>query len=109
MSVVAPARAKSPPAPIGTGALHQALEASSAAVALQSFCENTGMRPDEVSADGVHLDVLRVFDALRARGYQVGQPQRPQHQPKKGFTAWWVHVRKAGVEFALGFYTADAP
>lgn len=67
------------------------------------------MRPDEVSADGIHLDVLRIFDALRTRGYQVATPQRPQHQPKKGFTAWWVHVRKAGVEFALGFYTADAP
>lgn len=109
MSVIAPARTKSASTPIGTGALHQALEASSAASALRSFCQNTGMQPDEVSADGVHLDVLRVFDALRSRGYQVGQPQRPQHQPKKGFTAWWVHVRKSGAEFALGFYTADAP
>lgn len=109
MSIAAPARAKPAAAPLGTGALHQALEASSAAAALQSFCQSTGMRPDEVSADGVHLDVLHVFDALRSRGYQVGQPQRPQHQPKKGFTAWWVHVRKAGVEFALGFYTANEP
>lgn len=109
MSVATPSRARPASAPLGTGALHQALEASSAAGALQSFCQNTGMRPDEVSADGVHLDVLRVFDALRSRGYQVGQPQRPQHQPRKGFTAWWVHVRKSGAEFALGFYTADAP
>lgn len=103
------ARKRPAAAPLGTGALHQALEASSAAAAMQSLCQSTGMRPDEVSSDGVHLDVLRVFDAFRSRGYQVGQPQRPQHQPKKGLTAWWVHVRIAGAEFALGFYTADAP
>ena len=94
-------------APLGTGALHQALTTASKAAALQSFCQRTGTQPGEVSSDGVSLDILRTFDAMRARGYEVSAPQRPQHQPKKGFTAWWVHVRKAGIEFDLGFYTAN--
>lgn len=102
-------RAKATGARLGTGQLHQALAASDALAALQSFCRATGARPEEVSSDGTTLDVLRVFDAMRTRGYEVSKPHRPQHQPKKGFTAWWVHVRKSGAEFALGFYTADAP
>ena len=94
---------------IGTGPLHQALATSEKTAALHSFCQATGTRPEEVSSDGTSLDVLRVFDAMRTRGYEVSKPQCPQHQPKKGFTAWWVHVRKANVEFALGFYTANQP
>lgn len=105
-SAVATPRAKHSTPPLGTGDLHRALEASAKSAALEAFCRSTGTRPDEVSADGASLDILRVFDAMRARGYQVSEPERPQQQPKKGFTAWLVHVHKPGVEFRLGFYTA---
>lgn len=109
MSVATATRTKPAAVPIGTGALHQALESASKAAALQSFCQSTGMRPDEVSSDGINLDVLHVFDALRSRGYEVSAPKRPQHQPRKGFTAWCVHVCSAGAEFDLGFYSANKP
>lgn len=108
MTAATAARSGKPTAsPLGTGALHQALEASTKSAALAAFCRNTGTQPGEVSADGISLDILRVFDAMRARGYQVSEPQRPQHQPKKGLTAWWVHVGMPGAEFALGFYTTN--
>ncbi|XYJ11791.1 hypothetical protein ACSUZJ_07320 [Telluria sp. B2] len=107
MTTTATRYAKSAAAPLGTGELHRALDSASKAAALQAFCRNTGTRPDEVSANGTDLDILRVFDAMRARGYQVSEPQRPQHQPRKGFTAWWVHIRMPGAEFALGFYTVN--
>lgn len=106
-STASPALRKSSAAPLGTGELHRALDTASRTAALQAFCRNTGTRPAEVSANGTDLDILRVFDAMRARGYQVSEPQRPQHQPRKGFTAWWVHIRMPGAEFALGFYTVN--
>lgn len=100
-------RASPNAAPLGTGDLHQALEGAQALAALHAFCSAQVCTPAEVSSDGRRLDILRVFDLIRARGYDVAQPVRPQHQPKKGFTAWIVHIRMPTVEFDMGFYTLD--
>lgn len=109
MSAAIASRTKPAAVPLGTGELHQALEAAGKAAALHDFCRATGTSVDEVSSDGISLDVLRIFDAMRTRGFELAKPRWLQHQAKKGFTAWGVHVRKSGVEFDLAFYTANEP
>ncbi|HEY9147037.1 MAG TPA: hypothetical protein VIN36_10165 [Thiobacillus sp.] len=93
--------------PPGTGHLHQALEDARDLAALRAFCQAHNCAPEAVSGDGVRLDILRVFDLMRSRGYEVSPPKRPQHQPKKGFTAWLVRIRTAGAEFDMGFFTPN--
>jgi hypothetical protein len=97
--------------PLGTGHLHQALEDARDLASLQQFCSAHVCTPAEVSSDGKRLDMLRVFDLMRSRGYQVSPPARSQHQPKKGFTAWLVDVvlPGAGVRLTLRFYTSIHP
>jgi hypothetical protein len=46
---------------------------------------------------------------MRSRGYQVADPSPAPIQPKRGLTAWIVHIRMPKVEFDMGFYTPDAP
>lgn len=92
---------------LGTGHLHDALECARDLAALNAFCATHRCQPADVSVDGRRLDLSLIFSLMRARGYQVSEPQRPQHQPRKGFTAWWVHVRTAGAEFALGYYVPE--
>ena len=94
-------------APLGTGHLHDALEGARDLAALNAFCAAQACTPAEVSSDGRRLDMLRIFDLMRSRGYDVSQPVRPQHQPRKGFTAWLVHIRMPGAELDMGFYTQD--
>lgn len=95
--------------PIGTGELHQALEASRDLRALRDFCSAYVCTPDEVSSDGgKSLNVLRVLDLMRSRGYGVSDPTRPQQQPRhrQGMTAWLVDVTlPSGPKFQMGFYT----
>jgi hypothetical protein len=113
MTVAAPTRAtpahKNHTTPIGTGELHQALEASRDLRALRDFCSAYVCTPDEVSSDGgKSLNVLRVLDLMRRRGYGVSDPTRPQHQPKhrQGLTTWLVDVTlPTGARFQMGFYT----
>lgn len=95
--------------PVGTGPLHQALEASRDLARLQAFCRSIRCAPTEVSSDGgKSLDILRVFDAMRRRGYSVSEPVRPQAQQRKGFTAWVVNVTLPnGPACQLAFYTPD--
>jgi hypothetical protein len=97
--------------PLGTGHLHQVLEDARDLASLQQFCSAHVCTPAEVSADGKRLDMLRVFDLMRSRGYQVSPPARSQHQPKKGFTAWLVDVvlPGPGPSTKLGFYTPNTP
>ncbi|MDK6079683.1 hypothetical protein [Massilia varians] len=61
-----------------------------------------------MSDDGQHLSLPRVLQLMRARGYDVSTPTKPQHQPKarQGLTAWVVHIRLPRAEFDIGFYTA---
>jgi hypothetical protein len=94
--------------PPGTGELHQALEDARDRVELARFCSAHVCTPSEVSVDGKRLHLPRVLQLMRNRGYQVSDPTRPQHQPKKDFTAWIVHIRMPGAEFDIGFYTSNA-
>jgi hypothetical protein len=96
--------------PPGTGHLHQALEDARDRDTLHRFCSANVCTPAEVSSDGKRLDVLRVFDLMRSRGYAVSPPVRNQHQAKKGFTAWLVDVTLPGPgpSLKLGFYTPNS-
>lgn len=96
-------------APIGTGHLHQALEDARDLAKLHAFCAATSCTEAEVSSDGVRLDMLRVLDLMRARGYGASSPTKSQHQPRQGFTAWVVDVALPGpgARFAMGFYTPN--
>lgn len=95
---------------LGTGELHQALENARDQGELARFCSAHVCTPTEVSEDGVRLHLPRVLQLMRARGYQVSDPIPPQHQPKKGLTAWLVHIlTPGGIEFDMGFYTPNEP
>lgn len=95
--------------PLGTGELHQVLEDARDKATLASFCSAHVCTPEEVSTDGKRLHLPRVLQLMRSRGYQVADPVQAPIQPKRGLTAWIVHVRLPKVEFDLGFYTPDAP
>jgi hypothetical protein len=97
-------------APIGTGHLHKALEDSRDHAKLDAFCAAVGCTAAEASSDGVHLDILHVFDLMRARGYKVGALIKPPHQPRPGFTTWLVDATlpNNGPSLRLGFVTANA-
>jgi hypothetical protein len=112
MTVAAPSRApaahRNQTTPIGTGELHQALEASRDLGHLHAFCSAHVCTPGEVSVDGKRLDVLRVLDFMRQRGYQVTGPTKPQEQPRKGFTAWLIDLSLPnGARCRLGFFTPN--
>lgn len=92
----------------GTGELSQALEDVRDRETLHRFCRANVCTPADISDDGKRVNLPRVFDLMRARGYDVSEPRKPQHQPKKGFTAWTVHIRKARVEFDIAFFTANS-
>lgn len=95
-------------APIGTGVLHNALEDARDLANLNGFCQGMHCTAAEVSSDGIRLDILRVIQMMRTRGYQVSDPVRPQAQPRKGFTVWLINVTlPAGVAFTLGFCTPN--
>jgi hypothetical protein len=94
--------------PLGTGELHQALETARDRVELARFCSAHVCTPDQVSQDGQRLHLPRVLQLMRDRGYQVSDPKPAPHQPKRGFTAWLVHIRTPKAEFDIGFYTSNA-
>lgn len=93
---------------LGTGQLHQALEDARDQVELARFCSAHVCTPADVSDNGKRLHLPHVLQLMRNRGYQVSDPTRPQHQPKKGYTAWLVHIRMPRAEFDIGFYTSNA-
>ncbi len=96
--------------PPGTGVLHHALEDARDLGRLNAFCCAHVCTVGQVSTDGKRLDMLKVFDLMRARGYHVGEPTRPQLQQRKGFTTWLVHVVLPDrTEVTLGFYTPNHP
>ena len=101
---------RSQTAPIGTGALHKALEDSRDASRLHDFCALHKCTADQVSLDGVRLNMLKVFDLMRRQGYQVSEPIRPQQQMRKGSTLWHVTVvLPAGPSVRMAFHTPDQP
>jgi hypothetical protein len=96
-------------APIGTGALHQALEDARDLDRLHRFCQSQQLDVDAVStADGKRIDILRTFAAMRARGYVIADPKRSQSQLKRGLTTWLVDIQlPAGPSLSIGFYTPN--
>lgn len=105
-----PAHVKTRSTVPGTGELSQALEDARDREALRSFCSAHVCTAADVSSDGKRLDMPRVLRLMRARGYDVSTPIKPQHQPRarQGLTAWIVHIRIRHVEFDLAFYTPTA-
>jgi hypothetical protein len=103
-------RPKQAAAPLGTGQLHQALEESQDRSKLKAFCAAVGCTAAEASSDGAHLDILRVLDVMRVRGYQVSAPIKPPHQPRRDLTTWLVDVilPNNGPALRLGFVTPNA-
>ena len=94
-------------AALGTGHLHQALEGAAQIAALNAFCSRLQCSHADVSADGLHIELPRVFNLMRSRGIEVAEPVRAPLQPKPGFTGWLVHGRMTGAEFDIGFYTTN--
>jgi hypothetical protein len=103
-------RPKQAAAPIGTGHLHKALEDSRDHARLDDFCATMDCTAADVSADGIHLDILRVLDVMRGRGYQVSAPLKPPHQPRRDLTTWLVDVTlpNNGPTLRLAFVTPNA-
>lgn len=85
-------RARPTPAPMGTGQLHQALVVQRDLSKLQDFCSAVRCTHAEASADGIHLDILRVLDLMRGRGYQASAPIKPSHQSRRDLTTWLVDI-----------------
>lgn len=94
--------------PPGTGALSHALEDARDLGRLNDFCRAHVCTPDQVSADGKRLAMLKVFALMRTRGYAVTDPVRPQQQLRKGFTTWTVDVTvPGGAAVSLAFCTPN--
>lgn len=93
---------------LGTDELNRALENARDKDSLQKFCSAHACTSEQVSENGTRLYLPHVLQLMRSRGYQVSDPVRAPHQPKRGFTAWIVHIRVTRAEFDLGFYTPDA-
>lgn len=88
--------------PSDNSPLSQVLAASSATAKLSSFCQFTGCDPLDLSADdGKSLDLLRVLEAMRKRGYEVTTPVKPQAQLTRGHTTWLVTICIAGARVVL--------
>jgi hypothetical protein len=96
-------------APIGSGILHHALEEARDRANLQAFCHAVGCAPADASSDGIHVDMPRVFEIMRQRGYTVGQPAHAPCQVRKGRTIWHVAVTlpAGGPSLALGYLTPN--
>lgn len=94
--------------PIGAGILHNALEDARDRSNLQALCHAVVCTAPEVSADGIHTDMLRLFDLMRQRGYIVGEPRRPQTQRRQHVATWLVNVTlpAGGASFTWAY---DAP
>jgi hypothetical protein len=85
--------------------LSDTLAASGALSRLRAFALATGCDPLELSSDhGQSLNWICVLDVMRRRGYSVGEPVRPQAQPRRGSTAWTVAIGVKGVRAMLVFH-----
>jgi hypothetical protein len=108
MSATMEVRAKKSKKPTGTGGLSQALHKARDRDALNRFCSAHVCTPADVSEDGVHMHLPSVLQLMRSRGYQVSEPARSPHQPKRDLVAWIVRIQIRHVRFDLAFYTPSA-
>ena len=93
--------------PAARGYLRAALAVSSAVAKLQEFARTTGCDPCELSIDGKSLDLDSVLDAMRRRGYVVGDLVRPQAQARRDVSAWTVTIGVRGVQVTLAIWLAN--
>ncbi len=104
-STATPTRA----APIGRGHLHNALEEARDRAHLQDLCRAVSCSAADVSSDDIHIDMLRVLDLMRQRGYLVSEPRRPTTQRRHGRITWLVDVTlpAGAASFVWAFETPD--
>ena len=85
--------------------LSDALAASQAVARVQTFALATGCAIEDLSIDqGKSLDLGRVLDAMRQRGYIIGELVRPQAQARRDVSAWTVTIGVRGVQVTLALY-----
>lgn len=94
---------------IGAGPAHCALEDARDLANLNALCRAVACKSADVSSDGIRIDMLRVFDTMRQRGYLVSDPRRPQLQRRHGRTTWLVDVTLPadGPSFTWAFETPN--
>jgi hypothetical protein len=96
-------------APIGRGAAHQALDDAGARAKLLKICDTLNCAPGDLSPDGIHIDMPRIFAVMRRQGYSVGDPRHAPAQVQYGYTIWHVDVTLPdnGPSFVLGYFTPN--
>ena len=84
--------------------LSQALAASAALARLQHLAKSVRCPPADLSSDGGHsIDMLRLLDVMRARGYHIDPPVMATAQPDPLHTIWLIKiVVPTGVGVRLG-------
>lgn len=88
--------------------LSHTLAASTAAARLHAFADATGCDPLELSADaGKSLDLLRVLEAMRRRGYVASTPVKMAAQRCPGHTTWVTTISINGVRVTLAVHIKD--
>ena len=50
-------------------------------------------------------DAGALLDAMRAKGFHIGEPEQTPYQFNDGFVMWTAPVRGHGLEFSLLYYT----
>lgn len=85
--------------------LSQALAAATTLARLQHLATSIRCAPADLSSDGGRsIDILRVLDVMRSRGYQIEQPVIAKVQPQPQHTVWLLDVvvpSGAGVRLAV--------
>ena len=88
--------------------LSDALAASTAVARLQTFALATGCDIEDLSIDqGKSLHLQSVLEAMRRRGYVIGDLVRPQAQARRDISAWTFTVGVRGVQVTLAVYLAN--
>ena len=84
--------------------LSQALAASAALARLQHLAKSVRCAPTDLSSDGGRsIDMLRLLDVMRARGYHIDPPVMATAQPNPQHTVWLIDVVvPTGVGVRLG-------
>ena len=73
--------------------LSQALAAAAALARLQHLATSIRCTPADLSSDGGRsIDILRVLDVMRARGYRIDAPAMAAAQPRPQHTIWLIKI-----------------
>lgn len=98
------------PAPANSSDLSRALAAGKALASLQRFACSMDCNPLDLSVDGGKtLDLVRVLEVMRARGYTVEEPRRPQAQLRHDVTTWLVGIEVSGVRATVAIAIPKEP